>query len=143
MPLNSNIWFLKGLNGERKLPEIDDHTHIWGESVEPLLLCNDNQLFDVALAAECLWRHELHDNLVQSIVHCLKPGGWAYIVFSHHGPEGTEDKDLAFFEIAEREGLLVTSHETELGAHMWTEDKQVEIHTYQLVKKVVNGDNAT
>ena len=59
--------------------------------------------FDVAIAAECLWRHDSHKILLQSLSDSVKPGGHAILSFSHHVP-GVEHKDLEFFDLALQSG---------------------------------------
>ena len=44
------------------------------------------QRYDVAIASECLWCHDQHENLLASIAAVLKPGGIALVTFSHHVP---------------------------------------------------------
>lgn len=56
-------------------------------------------LYDLALVGECLWLHQEHENLLQSLHSTLCPGGTALISFAHHVP-GCEDKDMKFFMLA-------------------------------------------
>ncbi|OQR82813.1 nicotinamide n-methyltransferase [Achlya hypogyna] len=77
--------------------------HLWGEDTAPLRAYSHEDSgetgFDVAIVAECLWLHKEHDNLLASIMSCLKPGGQVFICFSHHVP-GMETADLSFFKKA-------------------------------------------
>ena len=57
--------------------------------------------YEVALVGECLWLHDQHHNLLQSLFHTLRPGGIALVCFAHHVP-GCEEKDLGFFALAEQ-----------------------------------------
>ena len=109
--------------------------HIWGQDVESLLACNHHEKFDLAILAECLWRHELHEDLVLSLYNTLKSGGRALITFSHHQPPGNEEKDLDFFTIALEKGFEVSTIDTRFGQAMWNQDKETKILFYELIKK--------
>jgi predicted nicotinamide N-methyase len=88
--------------------------------------------FDVAIAAECLWQHDSHDILLQSMGLAVKTGGMAILTFSHHVP-GLEGEDLKFFEKACASGWkLIGTSETPVK-HMWS-DKIVPMHIYLLQK---------
>lgn len=106
--------------------------HLWGEDVTELLLINNGIQFDVVLAAECLWHHTSHSLLITSICNVLRPGGSAYITFSHHVP-GLEHDDLNFFTLAEQSGLRVVSKQEFSAPHMWSA-KQATIYLCELVK---------
>ena len=109
--------------------------HQWGESVSPLIACNEEKQFDVAIASECLWRHELHEDLVSSIYHSLRSGGRAFITFSHHQAPGNEEKDMNFFQIAESKGLKVSVIDARSGQAMWNPEKESTILFYELIKE--------
>jgi EEF1A N-terminal glycine/lysine methyltransferase len=100
-------------------------SHIWGESVQPLLEANGQQKFDIALAAECLWRHESHNVLLRSILSVLKPKGLLIITYSHHIP-GLENDDDHFIRACQDAGMLVVERSTIAGKHMWS-DRMVDI----------------
>ncbi len=83
--------------------------HLWGSDVGDLLaLAGPRPGFDLALLGDTLWKHDQHDNLLQSLAAVLrKGGGQALVGFSHHVP-GHEAADLAFFRKAEeRYGAVV------------------------------------
>ena len=109
-------------------------SHVWSDerSLSDIMQANNGESFDVALAAECLWRHELHSDLAASLHRVLRVGGRALITFSHHIP-GREAHDLQFFEIAESIDLRVASKSSVLAPHMWS-DKSVDIFLYELEK---------
>lgn len=100
--------------------------HIWGEPVERLLAANQGLQYDIVLAAECLWRHESHPALLASILGVLKKTGILLLAYSHHIP-GLEANDDHFLELCAQAGLIVASHETLPGKHMWS-DNQVDIY---------------
>jgi EEF1A N-terminal glycine/lysine methyltransferase len=108
--------------------------HVWGsDNVEELLERNGGRQYDVALAAECLWKHETHDNLLRSIVRATRTGGTVLITFSHHIP-GLESADLKFFEKAQHTfGLSIISKREFAAPHMWS-DKMVTIFLVELCK---------
>lgn len=108
--------------------------HMWGSDVSPLLALNGGR-FDLALAAECLWRHETHPLLLASLAACLREGGKAIVTFSHHIP-GLEMADLNFFVLAtEQFGFDVLTKASCLAPHMWSEGKQVTMFTYTLMRR--------
>ena len=107
--------------------------HIWGQSCQMLLALNNNEALDVALASECLWRHELHADLVYSLKGCLRIGGLAFVSFTHHFP-GREEKDLEFFSIADTAGLETVEKITQKGKHMWS-DRVVDVKIYILRRR--------
>lgn len=109
-------------------------SHIWGDeaSMSEILSANNGEGFDIALAAECLWRHELHSDLAVSLYRSLRLGGRALISFSHHFP-GRESHDLNFFDIAEDFGLNIVAKSSFRAPHMWS-DRVVDIHLYELKK---------
>ncbi|CAH0516680.1 unnamed protein product [Peronospora belbahrii] len=57
--------------------------------------------FDIAVVAECLWLHHLHEDLLKSIDSCLTRNGKAFVSFAHHVP-GHEQNDLSFFAKAKK-----------------------------------------
>ena len=98
-------------------------SHIWGEDVTNIIVLNHNQLFDIAIASECLWRHECHEALAKSLSSLLAIDGHVYLSYSHHVP-GLEQNDDEFFVIAERYHLILLSKQEVIVKHMWS-DKQV------------------
>ncbi len=106
--------------------------HKWGEDVVDLLAFNGGLQYDFVLAAECLWHHSFHPALIQSVCAVLRPGGTAFVTFSHHVP-GCEQDDLAFFEEAAKSGLRVVHQRACSAPHMWKET-DTTIHLYELVK---------
>ena len=102
--------------------------HKWGEDVRDLVV--GSTLYDVVLAAECLWKHDCHQIFLQSIAACLKPGGIVLLTFSHHIP-GLEADDLNFFVTARSFGFEVIEATSVPSAHMWSE-KTVDIYIYRM-----------
>ena len=109
-------------------------SHIWADeaSITEILSANNGEGFDIALAAECLWRHELHNDLAVSLYRSLRVRGRAMITFSHHFP-GRESLDLKFFDIAKDIGLHVVAKSSFQAPHMWS-GRVVDIHLYELEK---------
>lgn len=104
--------------------------HIWGEDVDPLLAVNEGEQFDLVLAAECLWKHECHPALLESIVKTLKPDGTLLVTYSHHIPD-LEDSDDYFFQLCKQAGLQPYEQLTKSGKHMW-KDHSVDIYLVKL-----------
>eukprot|EP01041_Mallomonas_annulata_P013649 gene13649-28991_t len=92
--------------------------YIWGEDTSSLLKANNDSLYDIALASECLWNHAQHEALLLSIKNILKPKGLLIVSFSHHIP-GLEMNDLNFFTIATEMGFDVINIFNKIGKHMW------------------------
>jgi nicotinamide N-methyltransferase len=109
-------------------------SHIWGENVETLLEFNNNNLYDVAIAAECLWHHESHFLFLQSIHSVLISGGHLIVSYSHHIP-GLEAADDNFFEVAKAVGFSTISTQTFSAPHMWNDQKTSLIYVCELVKQ--------
>lgn len=108
--------------------------HIWGEDASPLLDLNCGSYYDIAMAAECLWRHECHSVLLQSILSTLKSdGGKLFLTYSHHIP-GLEAEDDAFVAAAMTSGFSVETQEQEEAPHMWNENKNSVIYFLVLVR---------
>jgi nicotinamide N-methyltransferase len=108
--------------------------HLWGSDVADIVELNSGQKFTVVLAAECLWKHEQHALLLQSIDALLADNGIAFISFSHHIP-GLEKEDLRFFEFAENDfHFKVKALQTVEAPHMWDELKKSNIYIYSLEK---------
>jgi predicted nicotinamide N-methyase len=95
-----------------------------------MLQANNGEKYDVVLAAECLWRHECHESLVQSIKNVLRIGGKAFITFSNHIP-GLEKDDFMFFDIASRYGLETIEKNSFQAPHMWS-DRMATLYLYTL-----------
>jgi EEF1A N-terminal glycine/lysine methyltransferase len=110
----------------------------WGEDIMQLIppSAASPSYFDVALAAECLWRHESHLILCQSVVQCLKLNGHLILTFSHHIP-GMESDDLHFFEVAESLGL-VKVHSQEFSVDSQWSDRKKSLFLCVLEKIEIN-----
>lgn len=91
--------------------------HCWGDDVSQMLsagtcLENEQCQYDVILMAELLWKdtYSLHDKLLESVFHCLQPGGMALVSFAKRPDPAVEvphnDDDL--FTIASKMGFSVT-----------------------------------
>ena len=123
--LNNNI--NNNYNNEKK--NVVCLPHIWGEEVLSLLqplqsYCNDaNAKYDVAISCECLWKHENHLSLVNSIISTLKVKGFLYLTYSHHMP-GKEDKDNNFITLLLERNFSVVYNEIIVGYDQWDKNKQ-------------------
>ena len=105
--------------------------HRWGDDVSPLLAANAGQLFDLAIFAECLWKHDQHVSLLASLRGVLAVGGTAIVAFSHHIP-GLELQDLGFFAMAEELGFEEIFAEETVAPHMWKAADNVTIYIRHL-----------
>lgn len=78
--------------------------HLWGDPVEDLRTCINNDFFDVVVLAEVLWKdtHHLHDQLLQSLSKTLcHEHGVAFMTFVHRETETHKaENDLEFFTLA-------------------------------------------
>lgn len=105
----------------------------WGTTPNVLLSLSGNEGYDIALAAECLWRHDSHDILLASLTAVVRSGGLAMLTFSHHVP-GLETQDLKFFDDAVNSGNWALEETlTRPVKHMWS-DRMVDMHLYILRK---------
>lgn len=107
--------------------------HNWGEEVSELLDFNEGHLYDVIIAAECLWHHDFHRILLTTIDKTLKSDGKLLVTFSHH-IAGVEQQDLNFFELAKEFGFATVSKEEFVAPKMW-QDANTTIYLHLLVKK--------
>lgn len=84
--------------------------HLWGSDVQPLLshLPMSSHGFDTLLLADLLFNHHCHHALVSTVLSALakKPDARALVFFTPYRPWLLE-KDMAFFDLCERSGLLV------------------------------------
>jgi EEF1A N-terminal glycine/lysine methyltransferase len=104
--------------------------HLWGSEVE----AHHQQHYDVAIVAECLWNHKLHDGLLDSIDAFLKPGGIVLLSYAHH-VKGLEAADDAFFTTAFQSKHLTSELlETKEMRYMWDANKTVTQYLYVLKK---------
>lgn len=106
--------------------------HIWGTDVASLLEPMDGSQYDIVIAAECLWKSDTHEDFASSICAVLRPGGTAYLSFSHHIP-GLEKNDLNFFDILCKKHFSVVSTKEVAVPHMWS-DKAATVYIYELLK---------
>jgi EEF1A N-terminal glycine/lysine methyltransferase len=106
--------------------------HTWGEDVTSLLQPLSDSLYDNVIASECLWKSDTHESFAMSIDNVLKPGGTAYLSFSHHIP-GLENNDLSFFEILKRRNFTVTRTTEIIVPHMWS-DRSAVVYIYDVMK---------
>jgi predicted nicotinamide N-methyase len=106
--------------------------HIWGEDVSPLLAVNGGELYDVLLAAECLWKHESHEVFITSILRTIRKTGTLILSFSHH-IQGLEACDLAFLAKLSAAGFVEHEHSIVPANHMWDTDRIVDMHIVVLV----------
>jgi predicted nicotinamide N-methyase len=89
--------------------------HNWEqpEEVEELLACGSEseegeaRKYDVMVAADCIFLHRLHEDMLNTIVSCLKPTtGILLVGFSLHA-NVEDEKVFEFFEKAKKRGLTV------------------------------------
>ncbi|KAF9876093.1 nicotinamide N-methyltransferase [Colletotrichum karsti] len=87
--------------------------YVWGADVEPLLAelperDGKKRKFDVLVLADLLFRHSEHGKLVDTIEKALerKKDAVAYVFFTSYRP-WLRHKDLAFFDVVRKRGLLV------------------------------------
>jgi len=77
--------------------------HEWGDLTSPFALSYEHS-FTRIIAADCYWMLGQHENIVQSMLHFLAPGGWIFVTSGFH----TGRAKLAnFFEVAIDAGLEV------------------------------------
>ncbi|CAI5729694.1 unnamed protein product [Peronospora destructor] len=128
--------------------------HLWGSDTAGLLRCldesqlvetpiskgvgsrsmDDETRFDVAVVAECLWLHHLHEDLLKSIDSCLTPCGKAFVSFAHHVP-GHEQNDLSFFTKAKKlYGFDAVQLDTLASPHVFNADLIVDQYLYVLTR---------
>ncbi len=96
--------------------------HIWGSAVSSLLAENCGRKYDVIVMAECVWRHDCHDDLLLSVRSCLKEEGRLLMTYSHHVP-GCEDADDAFCRKAEQCGFFLREKRILRIPHQWKPDE--------------------
>lgn len=132
----------------------DVRGHLWGSDTAALLKCLDappsavldeqkesetpddstKAQFDVAVVAECLWLHDLHEDLLKSIDACLSPGGKVFVSFAHHVP-GHEEHDLSFFIKAKKLfGFDAVHLDTLASPHIFNADRIVDQYLYMLTR---------
>ena len=128
--LKENVERFRDSSNER---EINVVPYNWSEPVTELLSLNHGRKYDIVMCAECLWHHDSHNILAQSIMDVLRVGGHLLMSFSHHIP-GLESNDLAFFAILERNNFSIVGKHTYDSVHMWS-DRAVEIYVYELERK--------
>ncbi|KAG7378438.1 hypothetical protein PHYPSEUDO_010098 [Phytophthora pseudosyringae] len=134
--------------------------HLWGSDTAGLLRCLDESTpastaeaddavkereraaagdgvkarFDVAVVAECLWLHDLHEDLLKSIDACLTPGGKVFVSFAHHVP-GHEENDLSFFTKAKKIcGFDAVHLDTLASPHIFNAERIVDQYLYVLTR---------
>jgi nicotinamide N-methyltransferase len=94
--------------------------HKWGDNVSVLLLELKGRKYDRVIASECLWKHQAHSDLLQTVQNCLIPGGLFILTYSHH-INGLEDADNKFFEIAEKIGFKILENKTLFVENQWND----------------------
>jgi nicotinamide N-methyltransferase len=116
--------------GDSPVPRSTVVGHLWGST------CPEeySESFDVALVAECLWKHAQHISLLESIGRFLRPGGTVVLSYAHHIP-GLEADDDAFFFLASAAGFTTKDIEARSMRQMWDADKT----TTQYLKELVKG----
>ncbi|CAH0478086.1 unnamed protein product [Peronospora belbahrii] len=131
--------------------------HLWGSDTARLLGCLDKSFvttakssgagpesndvlietkFDIAVVAECLWLHHLHEDLLKSIDSCLTRNGKAFVSFAHHVP-GHEQNDLSFFAKAKKlYGFDAVHLDTLATPHVFSAGLVVEQYLYVLTRSI-------
>ena len=93
----------------------------WGSrEVFRLLAFTEEASFDVALVAECLWKHYQHSAILHSLHSLLRKGGVAFVAYSHHIPN-LEAADDSFFTLAESSAF---GFRVESSTHSYTVPSQ-------------------
>lgn len=110
--------------------------HEWGGEVDCLLESSGVSQFDVAFLSECLWMHNTHQALAQSLDRVLHPThGIAILTYAHHVP-GYEAEDDAFFKICESKyGMSIAHACMEKMEYMWNSDKTIAVYLKVLKRK--------
>ncbi|KKY27687.1 putative nicotinamide n-methyltransferase nnt1 [Phaeomoniella chlamydospora] len=93
-------------------PNIYAEGYLWGASTEALtrhLSPSDEARFDLLILADLLFNHSEHQKLAATITKTLKktPAAQALVFFTPYRP-WLYEKDLAFFDLAKAQGLVVT-----------------------------------
>jgi nicotinamide N-methyltransferase len=96
--------------------------HIWGETVSPLLEKLNGEKYDVIVASECLWRHECHNDLLETVIHCIARKGIFILSYSHHIP-GLEEEDDLFIKKALTKSFVQLEEKTIEIKSQWNPDK--------------------
>ena len=101
-------------------PSIGAVGHVWGNDVTPLLTFgiqeneeeNEEGKYDLVFLCDLIFNRSEHQKLLNTCYRTVKPHGKGvcHVIFSHHDPQYTE-KDLNFFELAEKQGFIVTKGE--------------------------------
>jgi EEF1A N-terminal glycine/lysine methyltransferase len=112
--------------------------YLWGNPISPLtdMLQQPESGFDVLILADILFNHSQHDKLVKTIGYALRKSSdaVALVFFTPYRP-WLLDKDLAFFDLAENEGFIVSKILQHTMVHvMFVEDPGDE-----LLRKTVFG----
>ncbi|KAI9906329.1 hypothetical protein PsorP6_002935 [Peronosclerospora sorghi] len=127
--------------------------HLWGSETTDILKCLEtpspntkpvassdatiapvasSTQFDIAIVAECLWLHHLHEQLLESITSCLAPHGKVLVSFAHHVP-GHEQNDLSFFTKAKTlYGYNAIHVDTLSSPHIFNAEVMVDQYLYVL-----------
>jgi predicted nicotinamide N-methyase len=140
IPQNNNSLAMISANAQRARVCPYD----WGSSIEEVtsLLQDDhdeefrNKLFDIVVAADCVYMPELHKELINSIQKLLDPDGVALLPFALHG--NTEDSRVwEIIDTAKQEGF----HVENLGSVQLTpqaygmEAKRALVYMLRLTKR--------
>jgi nicotinamide N-methyltransferase len=104
-----------------KYPAIAVVGHQWGKDAAPVLAANGGSRFDIAILSDLVFNHTCHTQLLQSLVACLRPDGFAFVTFTHHRTHLIAE-DLRFFEIAAECGFAVEELGTRTHPPMFRDD---------------------
>lgn len=98
-------------SGQRPVVRVAPHT--WGEAVSDLVewtpdgAGEESGLYDVVIAADCLYMPGCHEVLLTSCAALLKPNGMIFLPFALHG--NTDDENVwSIVPKAEQSGFRVT-----------------------------------
>lgn len=119
-------------NGLSDIVKVEEY--IWGENPSDVLSANEGEQFDIALATECLWRHETHQSLLSAAKEFLLVGGVFLLTYSHHVP-GLEAADDEFLSLAQSQGFSLDSTTQIEAPHMWSDEKVSTIYCVKLTKQ--------
>ena len=105
--------------------------YLWGSDVQPLFknLPDSQNGFDVLILADLLFNHHCHEALISTILLTLSRAETAHalVFFTPYRPWLLE-KDLAFFDLCRKNGLVVTKLIEEImESVMFREDRGDEL----------------
>ncbi|CAG8491414.1 9641_t:CDS:2 [Acaulospora morrowiae] len=118
--------------------------YIWGKDTTPLLDAitlspADKPRFDIIIMADLIFNHSEHSSLLRVCKECLESeNGQALVFFTHHKPH-LADRDMKFFELAQKDFMFkVEKISEEIMKPMFEKD-----YGSELVRSTVYGYKLT